>query len=213
MSEDLVVRTTVDFIRSSPKNLDLALQVEEAVPRLKADLIREFLKSVESRISTDEWQLEWSDAGLLKGSAWLVLRKVDWPTDAEPADQTGIWLGTDKTLWTQVYVGVYLSAELRNRIKSNEPETLPHLRRASEELLRGRGWRTHEFPEEGLGEWNGWATYRYLDEPVYDWGCAQFLRNSLDGDRKGEMVEQVVNRMESLRRGASALVEVVSQMT
>ena len=213
MSEDLVVRTTVDFIRSSPKNLDLALQVEEAVPRLKADLIREFLKSVESRISTDEWQLEWSDAGLLKGSAWLVLRKVDWPTDAEPADQTGIWLGTDKTLWTQVYVGVYLSAELRNRIKSNEPETLPHLRRASEELLRGRGWRTHEFPEEGLGEWNGWATYRYLDEPVYDWSCAQFLRNSLDGNRKGEMVEQVVNRMESLRRGASALVEVVSQMT
>ena len=213
MSEDLVVRTTVDFIRSSSKNLDLALQVEEAMPLLKAELIGEFLESVESRISTDDWRLYKSDAGMLRGGAWLALHRVNWPTDEDPADQTGIWLGTDRTLWAKVYVGVYLSELTRSRIREDDTEILPNLRRASGELPRGKGWNTHEFPEERLGEWRGWATYRYFDEPVHNWGSAQFLRNSLDPDCRGRMVEHVVSEVEFLKGGASALVKAVPRMS
>ena len=213
MNENLVVRTTVDFIRGSSKNLDLALQVEEAMPRLRADLIEEFLKSVASAISTDEWRLHRPDAGLFKKFARLAFRKVDWPIDENPEDQTGILLGTDKALWGQVYVGVYLSEMTRQRIRANEQQVLPVLRRASDGLPKGKGWQTHAFSPEHLGDWRGYATYRYLDEPVSDWGSARFLRNSLDGHRKEEMVEHVVKQMEFLKRGASALSEAIPRMT
>ena len=213
MNEDPVVRAAVDFIRSSSKNLDLALQIEGAMPRLRADLIKEFLEILESTMSTDEWRWHGSDAGLFKKYARLALRRTDWPTDQDPEDQTGIVLGTDKALWGQVYVGVYFSENARQRIRANEQEILPRLRRVSDELPRGSSWRTHEFPPELLGDWNGYATYRYLDDPVGDWGSARFLRDSLDGHRKEEMVGHVVKWMEYLKRGASAIVEATLRTT
>ena len=213
MNEDLVVRTTVDFIRSSPKNLDLALQIEEAMPRLKADLIEEFLKSVGTTIATDEWRLHGSDGDLFKRSASLVLRRVDWPSGEDPADQTGIVLGTDRMLWGRVYVGIYLSEMTRQRIRANERQILPRLKQAWEELPQGKGWETSEFRQEHFDYSNGDATYRYLDEPVRDWGSAPFLRNSLDNDRKEEMVRHVVSRMEYLKRGASGLIEATHRTT
>lgn len=91
MNEDLVVRTTVDFIRSSPKYLDLALQIEEAMPRLKAGLTEEFLKSVESTITTDEWRLHRWDAGLTKkelpagiAQSGLAFRRRSGGSDGDP---------------------------------------------------------------------------------------------------------------------------------
>ena len=142
MSDDIVVRTTVDFILSSSKNLDLALQVEEAMPEVRADLIREFLESVEARIPPDDWMLQKSGAGLFKGGAWVGLRGADWPTEHDPADQTGILLSTEKAGWTQVYVGVYFSKMLRNRIEECEQDISPALRQASKRLPSGRGWQT-----------------------------------------------------------------------
>ena len=213
MSEDFVVRTTVDFIRSSSKNLDLALQVEEAMPWLRADLIAEFLECVEAIICTDGWQSHKTDTGMLKAGAWLAWREVDWPTDDDPADKTGILLSTDKSNWTQVYVGVYFSKVTRKRVRENEQEILQALREAAGRLPTGKGWHKHEFSQESLGGWNGWATYRYFNEPIYDWSGARFLKNSLDADRKAEMVEHVASRIESLKVGASALVEAVRRVT
>lgn len=211
MNENLVLRTTVDFIRSSPKNLDLALQIEEAMPRLKADLIEEFLKSLTSTITTDEWRLHRSDAGVCHRNDWLALRRADWPPDEDPTDRTGIWLSAGKLLWGGVYVGVYLSKMTRQRISANEQHALPKMRQASDALPQGKGWQTHEFSHERLGAWDGWANYKYLEEPVRDWGSASFLQNSLDGDRKQEMVESVASRMECLKRGASRLIEATLQ--
>ena len=213
MSDNIVVRTTVDFIRSSSKNLDLALQVEEAMPEVRADLIGEFLESVEARIPPDDWRLHKSGAGLFKGRAWLGLRGANWPADHDPADQTGILLSTDKGGWKQVYIGVYFSKTLRNRIEEFEQDISPALSQASKRLPSGQGWQTHEFSQQSLGKWGGWATYRYFDEPIYNWGCAEFMRNSLDAGRKLEMVEQVVSRMELLKSGASALVQAASRAT
>ena len=213
MNENLVVRTTVDFIRSSSKNLDLALHIEEAMPQLKADLIEEFLRSVESAIETDEWRPQRSDAGSSTKDDWLALRRADWPPDEDSVGPTGIRLGTDRVLWGHCYVSIYLSKMIRKRITENEPQIFARLKRAWEQLPRGRGWKTNEFPEEHLGEWDGWATYRHLVEPAKDWGSAIFLRNSLNSDRKEEMVRHVVGRMECLKRSASGLVEVILQTT
>ncbi len=206
MNENLVVRTTVDFIRSSSKNLELALHIEEAMPQLRADLIDEFLKSVESAIKTDEWQLQRSDAGSSTKDDWLALRRADWPPD-EDVVPTGILLCAGKAYWGRVYVGVFLSEMTRQRIGANAQHALPKMRQSSDALPQGKGWKTHEVPHERLGDWDGWAKYKYLEEPVSDWGSASFLQNSLYGDRKQEMVESVASRMECLKHGASRLVE------
>lgn len=208
MNEDLVVRTTVDFIRSSPKYLDLALQIEEAMPRLKAGLIEEFLKSVESTITTDEWRLHRWDAGLTKKNCRLALRRADWPSDEDPADPTGILLGTDEVLWGRVYVGIYLSKMTQQRIRAKEQQILPSLERAWEKLPpQGKGWQTKKSDRDLFGDWHSAMTYRYLNEPVGDWGSAQFLRNSLDDKRREEMVKLVTSQMEFLKCAATGLVE------
>ena len=208
MNEDLVVRTTVDFIRSSSKNLDLALQIEEAIPRLKEELIKEFLESVKSAVATDEWRSHWSDPGLFEKYAWLTLRRADWPSDEDPTGHpTGILLSTDKAYWGIVYVGIYFSEVTLQRIKTRQQHILPELKQAWEKLPQGRGWQTIGFPGERLVGLPNYATYRRFDEPLGDWSSARFLRNSLDGDRREDMVNQVVSRMEFLKCPASALVE------
>jgi hypothetical protein len=109
-----------------------------------------------------------------------------------------------------VYVGIYLSKMIRQRIKANERQLLHKLKGPWEELPQGKGWETRKFRQEHFDDY-GHATYRYLDEPVGDWGSAQFLRNSLDNDRKEEMVRHVVDRMEFLKRSTSELVEAILQ--
>lgn len=210
MSENLVVRTTVDFIRGSAKNLDLALQVEEAMPQLRADLIGEFLKSVEAELSTDEWRVQESGANLLKGYAWLELRRMDWPAKDDPADRTGIFLQTDRAAWADVYAGVYISEKTRKRIEEDEQKIMPAVKQAAAKLPTGTDWRSHDF-SQGLDQWNGWATYRYFDAPLRNWNRAQFLRNSLDADRRREMVLDVVDRIDMLKPGACALVEAAAR--
>ena len=209
MNEDPVVRTTVNFIRSSSKNLNLALQIVEAMPRLKEDLIEEFLASVESAISTDQWQWH-TDPDLFKKDVCLALRNADWLADEDPEDRTGIALATDKAHWGRVYVGVYISEVTRERIRVNERQILPRLTGAWQELPRGNGWATPlKYSLEHLAKEKGFATYRYLNEPVDDWGSPQFLLDSLDDDRKKEMVAQIIRQMEFLKCGASALVEAI----
>ena len=205
MSENLVVRTTVDFILGSAKNLDLALQVEEAMPQVRADLIGEFLNSVEAELSTDGWRVHKPGSDILKAKARLELCDLDWPTESDP-NRTSIRLGTSTAVWTQVFVGVYLSEMTRNRIRENEQKTMEALKQASAKLPSGRGWRPHDF-SNALGDWNGWATYRNFDVPLRDWGSDQFLRNSIDADRKREMIQHVVDEINMLKPGACALVQ------
>lgn len=210
ISENLVVRTTVDFIRGNAKNLDLALQVEEAMPQLRADLIGEFLKSVEAELSTDEWRVQKSGANLLKGYAWLELRRMNWPTIDDPGDRTGIFLQTDRAAWADVYAGVYISEKTRNRIGEYEQRIMPAVKQAAAELPTGTGWKPHDF-SQGLDQWNGWATYQYFDAPLRNWNCAQFLRNSLDADRRRKMIRHVVERIDALKPGTCALVEAAAR--
>ena len=209
MSENLIVRTTVDFILGSAKNLDLALQVEEAMPQVRTELIREFLKGVEAELSTDGWRVHKPNADLLKARARLELCGLDWPRESDPTDRTSIRLATDNAVWSQVFVGVYLSKMVRKLIQKNEQEVMPALKRALEKLPTGKGWKPHEFSQE-LGGWGGWATYRYFDEPLRNWGSAQFLRNSLDSDCKRKMVAHVVDLTEMLKPGAYALVRAAA---
>lgn len=210
MNENLVVRTTADFILRSAKNLDLALQVEEAMPQVRADQIGEFLNSVEAELSTDEWQGHKSGTILSKRNSWLGLCGRNWPAEREPADRTSIRLMTDKAVWADVFVGVYFSKMMRNGITEDGQGIIPAMRKASAELPSGHGWVPHEFSPEP-GGWNGWATYRYLDEPLRDWSSAQFLRDSFDPDRRRELVQQVVDRINTLKPGACALVEAAAR--
>lgn len=208
MSEDLVVRTTVDFILGSAKNLDLALQVEEAMPQLRADVIGEFLKGVEAELSTSGWRVHKPNVDLLKAKARLELCGLDWPMESDPADRTSIGLGTDSPVWGRAFVGVYLSKMLRDRIRENKQEIMPALKQALARLPNEQGWMLHDLSQEH--GWSGWAIYRYFDEPLRNWGGAQFLRNSLDSDCKRKMVAYVVDLIEMLKPGACALVRAAA---
>lgn len=189
MTENVLVATTVDFILGSTKNLELALQVEEAMPSLRERLIREVLADVVKRMSADNWQDFISESTLFKAHAHLTLWREDWPKESEPSDQMGILLGTDKANWGQVYVGVYLSQSIREAFENSESSLLKL-------IIEKYGKPPNE---------DGWVTYRYLKQPLYDWGSAEFLKSVRDEGRREALVADIVREIKSFEEDANAL--------
>ena len=195
MTENVLVGTTVDFILGSAKNLELALQVEEAMPSLRERLIREVLASVVKRMSADNWQDFISESTLFRANAHLTLWREDWPRDCEPSEQMGILLGTDKAHWGQVYVGVYLSESIREAFENSESSLL--------QIVKEKYGKP---PNE-----HGWVTYRYLKKPLYDWGSAEFLKSVRDERRRETLIADIVREIRSFEEDANALARAVTE--
>ena len=86
MTRDIIMDTTVSFIRANERNLELAFEVENALPEVRTELIEEFFKCVEKQLKEN------------------VETKEEWEiiTTGE-----GLWLRKNKKHWRQLKVGYY----------------------------------------------------------------------------------------------------------
>ena len=82
MAQDVSVDTTMKFILSDEKNLDLALQVEKAMPYVQEKLIKGVTEDAKKRL--EEWckNEEWEVVSLNDDISFILQRK-GWPKQNE----------------------------------------------------------------------------------------------------------------------------------
>lgn len=163
MTEDLVLDATADFIRGSKTNLELALQVERAMPYVREQLFRTALEAVEECFPQGEWSTDRSAMqDVMATGASLVLRREAWRTiRSDPA----IWLGTDLPCWRYVWIGFYFTKRSSRKVQPFEQTVTS---------LAERGYTTVDASEDELG------AYKYFDGELRDWSDERFLTRIVD---------------------------------
>ena len=77
MTQDIILDTTVRVIRANERHLQLAFQVEKAMPVVREELIKEFFECVEKQLkekveTTEGWEIR------ATGTEGLWMRKKSW---------------------------------------------------------------------------------------------------------------------------------------
>ena len=112
--QDAILEATVQFILASNKNLELSLQVKNAMLSVQRELGRQVLCKVEEMIGQqqpDDWVICSSykddNQDLMKGHSYLALRRNDWIRENKnPQHTSGVQLQTESGNWGDVWFGV-----------------------------------------------------------------------------------------------------------
>ena len=162
MTDDEILKVTVDFVRNSKTNLKLALQVERAMPYVREHIVGVALEAVAECFPQPEWIIDRSNMqSVMEKGASLVLRRKAWTTnESEPA----IWLGTDYPCWTDVWIGLYFAGQSSQRLQPIERTVAP---------LTNCGF---EFDANK----NQPGVWKHLDGELRDWCGERFLTRILE---------------------------------
>lgn len=89
MARDVIVETAIDFILANDgKYLDLALQVEKAVPQVREKLIKGVMESAQKRLEKWREKENWTVSPIYGN--WLILRKKEWDEKNNLGWDTGV---------------------------------------------------------------------------------------------------------------------------
>ena len=87
MTRDIIMDTTVSFIKANERNLELAFEVEKALPEARKELIEEFFKCVEKQLkenveTIEEWEIRATGEGLwIRKKHWTQLKVGNYSED------------------------------------------------------------------------------------------------------------------------------------
>ena len=163
MSEDVILDETADFIRSNKTNLELALHVERAMPRVRGLLVKDALEAMEEHFKNEGWDIEGKPAleDVMAGYAHLelmTLKRKDWSA-------TRIVLGAGKQYWNDVWISLYFDRQYLKMVQCIEQEV---------ELLTKSGFN---FDAD-----DGPCVWKLLDAELRDWSDETFLTKLFDKD-------------------------------
>ena len=173
MTKDITLDVTADFVRSSQTNLKLALQVERAMPYVREHFVRAALEAVEERLPRSEWHIDRSEMqDVMAKHAELLFRSKAWKTKQSEAS---IRLGTDKPGWKNVWIGLYFTGRLSQRVRKDEQMVAPLI--------------NNSFTFEDLEDRSG--VYKRLDGELRDWSGEQFLTRMIPEDGPGRIAIEI----------------------
>ena len=161
MSNDVIHHATTGHIMASEENLDLALQVEAAMPQVREILIEGVLKGVKEHFSK-------------KDALLLIRRRKSWLKSAND-NETGIQLAAGRIKgqinWGSVYIGLYLSEKLTKKIEG-QPVLNEELTELSSEEPKHRRDRY----------WPMWNLLKNCDcsNILRDWSKEEFCKKALN---------------------------------
>ena len=186
MTEDVILKVTADFVRSSKTNLKVALQVERAMPYVREHLVREALEAVEECFPRTEWTIDRSATrDVMAKAASLVLRRTAWRTNqSDPA----IWLGTDRQCWKDVWIGLFFAGQSSKKLQLIEQTVAP---------LTRSGFTFHAL-EDGPGVWKS------LDAELRDWSGERFLTRLLE-DGPGQIALEISSELKEIDEFVASL--------
>lgn len=180
MTEDVIRDVTAEFIRSSQSNLKLALEVERAMPSVREHYIREVLKAVEKRFPDPDWGVDRSKMhNVMAKNASLRLSSSAWKTSQGDA---AIWLGSDQSSWSNVWIGLYFTGEASRKDPTIEQKL----------NNRNRGFKSDT--------WQGQpGVYKYLEGELRNWSGRQFLTRIIsDDDGLDQIAKEISAELEEL---------------
>ena len=111
MTQNMIVETTANFIRANEKNLQLAFQVEKAMPVVREELIKGFFECVKKQLTeivgaTQGWEIQ------AIGTEGLWVCKSNWERLKPDSDPNwyphwwGIRLLTKRPDWPHASISV-----------------------------------------------------------------------------------------------------------
>lgn len=174
MSEDVIRDVTADFIQSNKTNLELALNVEKAMPHVRQHLVGVALDAVEKKFSRTEWRIERSATQeLMDKNANLVLSRYAWTTNQSAA---AIWLWSPQKNWMSVQIGLYFTGQFSQEVQLIEQRVvLP---------LKSSGFKFEDTEDEP-------GVYKFLDAELRDWSSERFLIRLLEDGGLGRIASEI----------------------
>ena len=190
--EDRILEATMEYIRRDPRNLELALRIENAMPQLRQRLCEEVLKAAKEKLGArtqngevrGTWEVHpsWTNGNrnFMARFSHLVLRPKGWPPDtAYNGYVSGVQIMTDKSEWGQVWLGIMFPRDFGRQV----------IQDATLESFQGLQ------PEGIFGGWYGGEPHqmwRYCS--FSNWGDNNFMNAALAhiSGKNTEMIAQQI---------------------
>ena len=176
MTPDIILDTTVKFIRANERNLQLAFQVEKALLELRPELIKEFFKCVEKQLkekveTTEGWEIRATD------TSGLWIRKRHWEQlKVGEDDWWGLYLYQGEK--NDPYIGV---ASIKENSKEEE--------QIKEQFSNSMGVP----PETEEAE-----IYHYLEDDLSDMNGLDFLEKMVNDEAREKIVTNMADKLHKL---------------
>lgn len=191
MTQDIILDTTVEFIRANETNLQLAFQVEKAVPRIRTELIKKFFKCVEKQLKENldtkkGWEIR------VRGVEVLWICKPSWKQlivgEVSSEDGWGVRLYPYRGEYVgSLVIGVYniekISENVINQIKLKFSNSINQPRVSNEKEI-----------------WN------YLENDREDVGSLDFLKKIIDEKKREETVKSIAEKLAELAVGVDGVL-------
>ena len=180
MTRDIIMDTTVSFIRANERNLELAFEVENALPEVRTELIEEFFKCVEKQLkenveTTEGWEIR------AIGSEGLWMGKKSWGR-LKVGDRSEDWWGI--RLLPKGDGWAYPSISVANVEKTSK--------KVKEQI---RNEFRSSIGEDGTDTWYIW---RYLKDDIEDFESFDFLKKMTDEEEQGKIVKDMTEKLAEL---------------
>ncbi len=176
MTDDVILDVTENFIKDSKTNLKLALQVERAMRSVRESFVREALEAVKKGFRQQEWII---DESAMANKASLTFRRKAWKTNR--SDPT-IWLGSDKSSWQSVWIGLYFAGGSLRKVRDIERKVA---------RLTNSGFEFDD-SKDTPGAW------KYLDGDLRDWSGERFLTRASEKEGPAQIASEVSDELKVL---------------
>ena len=176
MTRDIILKTTVEIIRANETNLQLAFQVEKALPEVRSELIKEFFKCVEIQLekevkTAEGWEIR------ATGTEGLWMRKRSWDRlKVGEDDWWGIYLFQDEK--EVPYIGV-----------ASIKKTSKEAKEIREQFRKVMG----VLPETEEAE-----IYHYLEDALSDMNGLDFLEKMVNDEAREKIVTNIADKLHKL---------------
>ena len=186
--EDVIVKTTVDFIKADEKYLSLALEVEKALSSLRRSLIEKTLECVESDLNrrlsgtgdaSEKWHVQVIKPS--EKSPFLRVCKEHWLQQKMKEHKNTSYWGV--LLFVPVTGGrAWISVADISEMSDTSKEKI----RASVESCLGKA-------RKDQGE-----RFNYLQNDLSDWTGAAFMKKAIKEEERKKIAYDLAGKLEKL---------------
>ncbi len=182
MTQDIILDTTVRYIRASERNLQLAFHVEEALPTVRTELISEFFKCVEKQLkeiveTTEGWEIR------ATGTEGLWIRKRHWNQLNVEKDGEDWW-------------GVILDSA-RNDKKASSSIYMANIEKISQSVKESVESEFRKSIGEPITEERVYLTH-YLEGDLSDFDDLIFLKKMVNDKDREEITKDMADKLAKL---------------
>ena len=198
MTQDIIHDTTVSFIRANERNLQLAFQVEKAMPVVREKLIKDFFECVKQHVekqliekveTIERWEIKAEDTKA------LCVRKNDWEQQLKVGKYSnsnawwGIRLLSKMPGWKHASIGIVNIGEIPDGQKKQISE------------------KFHECI--GICNERGPHIWCFLEDELENFESLDFLKKMMndEDEEREEIIKDLADKLANL---AVAVDEVLS---